>query len=595
MMKRSFARLLKKPFWPAFGYFTFSWFLSALGKPVAYGFLAPLSAALGLALFWKSLQFVQSKKRAFGLALVWFSLVSAFELSWMTSTEWVGPLILLVYVFLVLALGLEFALLCYFFLFFPSRGLSSWRRILALAGLWTLLEWSRLFFFSGFPFNVLGSALCYSRYSMQMAAFFGVYGLSFWVVLTNAYGYRALFLKTRTKEVLIWLALVLFPYFLGYLHESYQKNPGLLPAGELSVLLIQTALSPAQKEPVFERYREFIPPAEQWKRILLAVKEALLQKTSAGKPAVSAFRKKVKLPQPLPAVDLVVLPEAALPFPAFESFYDLGSFFQVWEQVFGLDEEKAFLPPLGQPLAEPLGKKKQYGCLWKVSNAFWAQALANYLGAEVVIGLDEKEDLVNYNAAFHFQPFSLEIRRYAKRVLVPVVEYFPFEWCAKLAAAYGISGFFTPGKEAKVFPGKVPLGVCICYEEAYGHLMRQNRAQGARLLVNLSNDVWFPASSLPKAHFELGKIRSVENGLPLVRACNTGVTGAVDAFGRVLVCLKDGESQEHLQALFVKVPLDHYQTFYVRWGDLPIVVASLVLLGFFLISKKELPRKRPPT
>jgi apolipoprotein N-acyltransferase len=221
------------------------------------------------------------------------------------------------------------------------------------------------------------------------------------------------------------------------------------------------------------------------------------------------------------------------------------------------------------------------------SNAYIVQALANLFQAHVVIGLEDSVYEANrrleaYSAAFHFLPGNQPPTRYEKQILVPMGEYIPFHWCREMAASYGITGSFTCGRAAKVFQGPVPFGASICYEEIYGDLMRQNRLQGAKLLVNLTNDGWFPHSRLPKQHFDHARLRTVENGIPLVRACNTGITGAVDSLGRIIGVL--GEDPLHAQdladSLRLNIPLYHYQTLYMHFGDLPILgLSCLCLLG----------------
>ena len=231
--------------------------------------------------------------------------------------------------------------------------------------------------------------------------------------------------------------------------------------------------------------------------------------------------------------------------------------------------------------------------MWFVTNAYLLQALANLYNAEVVSGLEDAEDtpegLQYYSAAIHVQPNLAHqapfiIQRYEKRILMPMGEYIPFAFCRTLAAAYGIQGSFTHGKEAKLLGCRQPLGMCICYEETFGHLMRENSQKGAQVLVNLTNDGWYPESLLPQQHFDHARLRTVENGLPLLRACNTGVTGAIDSFGRVIAVL-DNRS-EAPGALHVNVPLYSYTTLYRTVGDTLIVLVSLFSLLFFWRSQK---------
>jgi apolipoprotein N-acyltransferase len=171
-------------------------------------------------------------------------------------------------------------------------------------------------------------------------------------------------------------------------------------------------------------------------------------------------------------------------------------------------------------------------------------------------------------------------------------EYIPFTWCRQLAAQYGITGSFTCGKSAKVFKGPVPFGTSICYEEIYGHLMRQNRLLGAELLVNLTNDGWFPQSHLPKQHFDHARLRTVENGIPLVRACNTGITGAMDSFGRIIGVLGEDpmERQKIADSIRLDVPLYHYHTFYAQYGDLSVILFSCFSLVHWMRKNLNLPK-----
>lgn len=229
-----------------------------------------------------------------------------------------------------------------------------------------------------------------------------------------------------------------------------------------------------------------------------------------------------------------------------------------------------------------------------VNNAYWLQGLANYFNAYVVAGLEDAEDLATgerefYSSAQFFQPQPKDvtencpvcIQRYEKRVLVPMGEYIPFSFCRELAAAYGVTGSFTCGKEAKVFEHpKSLVGISICYEETFGDMMRENRLLGAGLLVNLTSDVWYPNSRLPQQHLDHAKLRTIENGIPLIRACNTGVTGAFDSLGRTVAILGEGAAEPEWvsDSLYVEVPSYTYKTFYTKVGDNFIIIFSAILV-----------------
>ena len=150
----------------------------------------------------------------------------------------------------------------------------------------------------------------------------------------------------------------------------------------------------------------------------------------------------------------------------------------------------------------------------------------------------------------------------------------PFSYLKGLSQYYGIEDFFTSGSESEVFSVPFLISPSICYEELFPALIRKGRKKGSELFVNLSNDGWYPSSKLPMQHFTQGLIRTVENGVPLIRACNTGVTGAVDSLGRVIAKLQDesGDVEKVSGCLLVKVPLDVHKTGFVLWGEAPLIV-----------------------
>ncbi len=235
-------------------------------------------------------------------------------------------------------------------------------------------------------------------------------------------------------------------------------------------------------------------------------------------------------------VDLIVLPELVVPYGTYFLVFDYEETVQAFREILG-PEAVEKLPEKRQHLAMEIDGK------WLVNNAFWVQGLANALEANVIAGLEDRDYLAegeyrNYTAAYMFKPQRYSLQRYEKRVLVPMGEYIPFAFLRDLAAKYGVIGSFCCGSSAKVFHGcKVPLGISICYEETLGHMMRENRLQGAKMLVNITNDGWFPDKGLAKSHLEHARLRPVEMGIPLIRSCNTGVTCVLDSFGQDIAVL----------------------------------------------------------
>jgi apolipoprotein N-acyltransferase len=486
----------------------------ALGQPAWVPWLAPVAAVCGYALFWREALRLTTLQRRFWAATLWFAVVQAVQLSWMTTTEFQGVYILFVYGVLAILLGVQFGLLSLLIDRIPH---------MAVAALWVILEWSRLYVLCGFSWNPSGMALAAFVPSMQIASVFGVLGLSFLVMLTN------LAVLFRRKPV--WVAIALVPYIFGAAHLFYHA-PEVDSSPKLHVALVQTALLPPEKSYHRERPRDFVSPHEQWARIL-----RLLQSCKAP-------------------VDLIVLPEYAVPFPASAAVYSAKIARDIMQRTFG-ESIKEQVPDV------------------KVPNHFWMREIARHFSAEVIGGLDTDDGAKSYSSAFHYTPNGMEAERYDKRVLVPLAEYLPLEALKPFTARYGIVGFFEPGLEAKVFSGKVRTSPSICYEETFAHLVREGRQKGAEMLVNLTNDGWYPGSRLPQQHFDHGRLRAVENGVPLLRACNTGVTAAVDSLGRIV-----GEIREERRAAVLEaaVPRYTYTTLYTFWGDFGILAVSVLSL-----------------
>lgn len=523
-----------------------SFCLVAFGQPAWIASFGSLAAALGFALFWRGMLFYTRPRDRFFLSLIWFSCVQGVQLSWMTTMDYMGPLILIVYFFLIVGMGAQFGLLSFLF-----EGEIRFHKALAIAGSWVLLEWIRLFFLCGFTWNLVGLSLASSSFSLQFASVWGVFGLSFWVILVNLLALNALLQKSK-KSAAVWASLALVPYLYGFIQQTYVERT--IPISkQLRVALVQTALFPEQKDFLSHSPDQFIPPLEQWERIW---KQLDLDKQ----------------------VDLIVFPEAALPLGAHKLNYDLTSM----QKYFHSDS----YPPIRPPYA--LFNRGK----WQVTNAFLIQALANELNSHVIVGLDDVDYWGKYNAAFHFQPKNLSYERYEKRILVPLAEYIPLRrwpFIVRFAAEqFGIYSSFDPGHEAKVFKAQIPIGVSICLEETFSHLIRDLRVNGAQLFVNLTNDIWFPRSKLPEQHFDHGRIRAVENGVCILRACNSGVTGGVDCLGRPMQRLPI--SEERASVLYLTLPVRSFSTLYTWWGDWAILgISSGALASYFLFRKKKLP------
>ncbi len=521
----------------------------ALGQPAFLPWLGPVASTIGFAMHWKSLDGLPLKMIG-KISFLWFFCVQLVQISWMANLEYQGLYIIVLYLCLSAGLAWQFSFITKIAHKAPRF---HWAFMMSIASLWTLLEWGRLHILCGFAFNFVGVSLSCYTLPLQMASLFGILGMSFWVIISNLVAWR-LFRAPSLSQGIKWTMLVSIPYVYGFFYIEHYNHKFLQEKQDpYAVLLMQTALSPSQKYSLKGREEEFISPLKQWERILESV----------------SWQKKNSL-------DLLALPEAAVPF-GFDTCVYKGSDVQLlFERFFG-EEVLSSFPDLNKPFS--IGSR--------VSNAYILQTLSNFFDAPVLSGLDyQAENGEFFNSAFYFEPGSRIPKRYDKRVLLPLAEYMPFSFLTALSQYYGIKDFFTKGLQAKVFSDSFLLSPSICYEELFPSLMREGRKKGAKLFVNLSNDGYYPSSKLPIQHFTQGLIRTVENGIPLIRSCNTGVTAAVDSFGRVLAKLQDekGNVENAFGCLLAAVPKDQHLTGFALWGDIPLIVVSFLFVFFVLMG-----------
>ena len=179
-----------------------------------------------------------------------------------------------------------------------------------------------------------------------------------------------------------------------------------------------------------------------------------------------------------------------------------------------------------------------------------------------------------YNSAFLVRADGTTAGSYRKMHLVPFGEYVPLKellfFAGPLVEAVGP---FSAGSDPALLPvAGHRISVAICYEVVYPALIRQFIARGSELLTTITNDAWFGNTSAPYQHFEQASMRAIEEGRYLVRSANTGISGIVDPYGRVL------ERTDIFQAAVLVGEARFLQTstFYARHGDI-LAYASLVI------------------
>jgi apolipoprotein N-acyltransferase len=183
-----------------------------------------------------------------------------------------------------------------------------------------------------------------------------------------------------------------------------------------------------------------------------------------------------------------------------------------------------------------------------------------------------------YNTLTAFESGGETLARYDKAHLVPFGEYVPFEdWLPIEKLAAGRTGFRAgPGPRTLSLPGAPPVSPLICYEAIFpGAVTDPGNRPG--WLLNLTNDAWFGRSAGPYQHLASARLRAVEEGLPLVRAANSGISVVVDPFGRTLARLELGQRD----ILDAPLPESVAATPYARFGD-GVFAALAVLLALLL-------------
>jgi len=348
---------------------------------------------------------------------------------------------------------------------------SGWPLPLAAAPLFTLVEWLRGLGVLGFPWGAAGYALARVPPLLQSSALVGFWGLVFLILLVNAF--LALGLRGRRWGVAAALLAFGALWFHGA-HELAAHEPGRLHAGRRPLRLLVA-------QPDIGRDIKWRP-----EKRALVFERAFTHAYAAADRGMEAG-----------GFDLFLWPETALPTLLYMDPETI-------ERVVTLVDR------MRRPLL--MGTEEIYED-WGTER--WQQ------GA--------------YNSAVAVHPGGRLSDPYRKVKLVPFSERMPLQKIAPWITGldFGQSNFF-PGAGPVLFPiGEERVGCLICFESAFPEVARQMVREGATVLVNITNDFWFGRSAGPIQHAEMAVLRAVENRVPVVRCANTGISFAVDPWGRV--------------------------------------------------------------
>ncbi len=389
--------------------------------------------------------------------------------------------------------------------------LSPWRRCAAAGVLWFLLEWVRGWFGTGFPWLTLSSGLAAWPVLMQPLSVLGEYAFSGLLAAAACLACEGLpALRKgggfqRGGAALLAGAAFILAATVGFGAWRLSAMPQKMAAGgePVSLMLVQGSVrqdvkwSPEYQRQTLERYVRLSLDG------IRADVSSLAGTMSAAPSAreLAAFLGRSQAPGDAvlaPALpDLLVWPETAMPF-AYPEGVLAG-------------ELRSFVRELGIPLL---------------------------FGAPGVEHLPEGGRLL-YNRAFLLEPDGKEAF-YDKEHLVPFGEYLPpvLNWKIFESLLQGLGGFES-GTQEQLFSlrtgsgREVSLGMLICYEAIFPELARQRAADGADLLLNISNDAWYDYTSAPVQHLQLALMRAVEQGRFVARATNSGITAMLDPLGGI--------------------------------------------------------------
>lgn len=193
-----------------------------------------------------------------------------------------------------------------------------------------------------------------------------------------------------------------------------------------------------------------------------------------------------------------------------------------------------------------------------------------------------------YNRAYLLPPEGTPPQYYDKVHLVPFGEYVPFKtFLSFVSRLVSAAGDFAEGDEiVTINHNNLSIGVLICFEAIFPEIARVHTNEGAKILVNITNDAWFGKTSAPYQHLAMAVFRAVENRRPLIRSANTGFSAFIGPQGKII------SRGELFREETLKSSLDISNsdlTFYTRYGDVfarILLILSIIKISTFLWQKR---------
>lgn len=399
----------------------------------------------------------------------------------------------------------------------------------AVALLWCGAEYLRSTVLTGFAWNALGVSQASVLPIAQAASLGGVYAVSFVVMLVNA--------GIAGAGVRIWRSVRGVP---GVTRRHFDLMFALL-----ALMLLMVWGTKRVKQLCAEELRSGTVIIGAVDPSLPCIFEASDMEWQAGYRTLSASTEQLAMLHP----DLIVWPETVL----YASMPDARM----------EDEILAFADAVGAPIL-----------------AGSTEEVIDSTGASLI-----------FNSSFLFGTNGVVEAVYRKQHLVPFGEFIPFDKMLPFLQRFAPAGIScSPGKGAVVIAiagGRARVSPLICFEDTVAGLARDAVKAGAQILIAQSNDAWFYGSAEPEQHHAQAVFRAIENGVPIVRSSNRGVTAVVSACG---------ESSENANYFSQHVPIVEKpgNTLYARCGDWVLGIPSAFFLCALLgtLWRRQVRRER---
>lgn len=394
-------------------------------------------------------------------------------------------------------------------------------RILALALGLGVSEWLRGTLFTGFPWNTFGMALGGNLVLAQVASLVGLHGLTFLSVFIFA-----------------------SPAVLANRNSAWRSSSAFIFGCALFVAItlfgsLRLWTAPDEYHPGL-RIRIMQPNTPQDDKFRLDNKDQIL----AHYIAVSA-RKTALAPNGLSDITHVIWPESPFPF------------------ILSRDPEAL------SRIAQSLGRSVL------ITGSARAETIGTTYPGEI-------RKVSYFNSIQVLTSSGMIVDTYDKVHLVPFGEYLPFSGFLErlgLRQFVHIPGGFEPGVTRKLLrvPGLPQAFPLVCYEAIFPESLQSDLRNSAGLIINVTNDGWFGPTFGPYQHLAQARLRSIESGLPFLRAANTGISAIIDSYGRTIDQLAlgtEGVLDTRLPLAIAPPPAVHFSF----WAPFSLAVLSLLTL-----------------